>query len=297
MNQVSTRSAGALAIASLGNLKAGLQNVTSTIVAAGGDPFLRIGSDGVWVYGAENVEVQDGSLWAANPLSLMHGFVAWTDRPGKQANEVVGEVMVPMTSPLPPQMELADVSGPDNAKWNQQLMMQLVCLSGEDKGQQVIYKTTSVGGMNAMKSLINSIMAQLEIDETTPVPALELLSDSYPHKKWGKTYVPILEVKKWLPMSNEAPEVASPETGKAEQAEAAKPSRKRAAAAEKPAAKPADNQATVAVSAADRKAALLAQLAEMDGQSDEGEQEEAVDENVAAETAADDAAPRRRRRA
>lgn len=196
-NEVANRTASS-AVAALGNLKQGLQNVSQTIVATGGDPYLRLQTDGNWVYSAENIEVEPGSRWAVNPFSLMHGWVAWTDRPGKQANEIVGEVMVAMTSPLPPEHELRDVSGTsDNASWAQQLSLQLKCVSGEDIGEQVLYKTTSVGGMNALKKIIGAIMAQLDKDQEHPVPLIELKVDSYPHKKWGKTYIPIFDIVAW----------------------------------------------------------------------------------------------------
>src|SRR5690606_30092879 len=114
MNAIAPRASNA--VASLSSLKSGLQNVASTIVTAGGDPFLRLLTDGTWVYGADNVEVQEGSLWALNPFSIMHGWVSWTDHPGKQANEIVGEVMVPAGQPLPAQTELRDTGWP----WTQQ---------------------------------------------------------------------------------------------------------------------------------------------------------------------------------
>lgn len=188
------RPAAAGAIASLSNLKTGLQNVASAIVARGGDPFLRLLTDGSWVYGADNVEVEEGSLWALNPHSLQHGWVSWTDRKEKgSTNEVVGEVMVPLTSSLPDASGLRDTGW----SWTQQLSLQLQCISGEDVGTSVRYKTTSVGGTNALKGLINKLIAQLDVDPAHPVPIVELLSEHYQHKTYGRTYAPIFEVKSW----------------------------------------------------------------------------------------------------
>lgn len=234
-NAVANRAAGA--IASLSSLKSGLQNVTSTIVARGGDPFLRLLTDGSWVYGADNVEVEEGSLWAVNPLSIQHGWVSWTDHPGKQANEIVGEVMVPAGSPLPDMAGLRDTGWP----WTQQLSIQVQCVSGEDTGTSVLYKTTSVGGTNAVKALLNKLMAQLDVDPTHPVPVIELLTDHYTHKKWGKTYTPVFEVRSWssidsvelepegdAPADEPAEEVAEPAAP--QQTRAASPSARQAAA-------------------------------------------------------------------
>ena len=196
MNAITTPAS--TAVAALQSLKQGLQNVSSTIISAGGDPFLRLLKDGNWVYGAENVDVQEGSYWAVNPLSLEHGFVAWTDHPGKQVNEIVGEVMVPMTQPLPPRASLADVGWP----WSQQLSWQVRCMTGEDEGTQVLYKTTSVGGIRAMEKLIAAISAQLDRDPGKPVPVIELLTDSYQHKKWGQTYTPVFDIKRWIALDD-----------------------------------------------------------------------------------------------
>ena len=286
MNALTQRASGA--IASLSNLKSGLQNVAATIVTSGGDPFLRLLTDGVWVYGADNVEVQDGSLWALNPFSIMHGFVSWTDHPGKQANEIVGEVMVPAGSPLPIQSELQDTGWP----WTQQLSVQLRCMNGEDVGTQVLYKTSSTGGMNALKATINKIMAHIEEDIETPVALVSLETDHYMHKKWGKTYVPVLDVQKWIALADEAPDVDDEPAN--EPVAEAKPARTRRTAEQAPASKPATetkpaDDGTVPVSAADRKAALLAEIAKLESGGNTKEPEPAADGHG-------EPAPRRRRR-
>lgn len=192
MSEVANTNQGSTAVGALLGLKQGLSNVAQTIVVKGGDPFLRLLRDGSWVYGAENTEVQDGSLWAINPLSIQHGFVSWSDNK-KGSNEVLGEVMVPMTQPLPSQGELRDTG----TRWDQQLAFQVSCVTGDDVGTQVLYKATSVGGMNAIKGLIGDIMKQLDKDGAKPVPVVELQNDSYMHKTYGKTYVPIFAVKRW----------------------------------------------------------------------------------------------------
>lgn len=243
------------AVAALGSLKAGLQNVQTTIRGSASDPFLRLLRSGEWVYGAENIEIEDGSVWAINPLSIQHGWVAWTDRPGKAQNEVVGEIMVPMTSPLPAFNDLPE-PGDATASWVQQLQFQLRCTNGEDVGEQVLYKTTSTGGLNAVRTLIGQIMAQLDVDADRPVPLVQLATDSYEHKKWGKTFTPVLEVVGWADMEGvegEPEEAAAPEAPEPQKA------RQRAAAA------------TGTPSAADRKAALQQALADEEAEADEEE--------------------------
>lgn len=287
MNQIANRASSA--VAALSSLKSGLQNVASTIVTPGGTPILRMLKDGSWVYGADNVEVETGSLWAVNIMSLEHGYVSWTDKPGNAPNEIVGEVMVPMTSKLPLESELPETGW----SWSQQLSVELKCLNGTDVGETVVYKTTSVGGMNAIKSLVAAVMKQLEADPNQPIPIVALENDSYQHKRHGKVYVPMISVEQWSELSDEDPVVDEP----VKEEKPAAPARQRAAAAAnpKPAAKAEAKQESVKVTAADQKAALMAQLAALEEEETEGE--EAPVEEVADEEAQVADAPRRRRRA
>lgn len=276
MNALTNRTASS-AVAALGGLKAGLQNVATSVVTAGGDPYLRLLKDGSWVYGQENVEVEEGSEWAVNPLSLMHGFVVWSDYK-KKSNEILGEVMVPAASPLPARSDLRETVDDEGNRcdWDQQLSMQFQCLTGEDEGTQVLYKTTSVGGMNACKALINAIVRQLETDPDNPVPVVKLGSSHYNHTKYGKTYVPELEIVDWVPLDDQIKDPIKTDTPDSDtqkpQAEAQQVrTRDRGASVA---------QQTTAISDADRKAALDGALAD------------AVQER--AEAAPDQ--PRRRRR-
>lgn len=211
MNDVANRGAASTAVATLQQLRGGLQTVKDALPATMGDPFLRLGTDGIWIYGQDNVEVQDGSLWAINPFSIMHGYACWTrhkDRDPKDRTKdtLVGEVMRPMTQAKPPRETLAN-TGWD---WADQVSFQLQCLTGEDEGEQVLYKTTSVGGITAVKELIAEIMKQLDVDANRPVPKVELQSDSYMHKNYGKTYVPMFVVKGWVEMTADRPAAEDP---------------------------------------------------------------------------------------
>lgn len=194
---------GNTAIASLQGLKQGLANVKQSVVIPGGDPFLRLLKSGKWVYGRDNTEVEADSLWAIHPATLKHGWVCWTDydKADKKKNEIVGEVMVPMTQPLPDQLRLPD-TGRWNGQWTQQLSFIVACVSGEDVGTQVLYKTTSVGGMNAVSELIDAIMKQLDKDGANPVPVVLLEVDSYNHATWGETMVPIFDIQKWASLED-----------------------------------------------------------------------------------------------
>ena len=287
-NEVANR--GSNALSSLAGLKKNLQNVATSIVTPGGDYLLRL-IPGGWVYGAENIEVEDKSEWAVNPLSLMHGWAAWTDYK-KKKNELLGEVMVPAGQPLPNASELREIKDDDGnvVEWKQQLAFQLQCMSGEDKGEQVRYKATSVGGMNATKELLNAIVDQLDNDPDNPVSVLTLETDSYIHKIWGKTMVPVFTIVDWLPLDAAIkaplPDTEEPDADiKAPEAEKpAEATRQRTRQAAPDAGKP---DATVAISAEDRRKAIDANMAEL-------AQERAASRQ--AQTAAADEGPARRRR-
>lgn len=216
MNAIVQRANASTALAALSSLKAGISNVQQTMVRKSSDPFLRMLKDGEWVYGQEDIEVETGSLWAANPLSIEHGWTAWDRSPkADNSNGPLGEVMVPQSAPLPNKAELKDV-GTD---WEYQTSIVFQCLNGTDKGEQVKYKASSVGASKAMDELVKAISRQLDADETKPVPVVKFANSTYSHKQYGKVYEPVLDIVDWLPLTDEMPEVAEPEA-KAEEPKA-----------------------------------------------------------------------------
>ena len=195
------------------SLAASLRSVASD-VGAGGTVILKMEKAGVWVFGADQTEVEADSQWAVNPFSFVHGFIAWGD------GEVLGEKMVPVSQPLP---EVPAAPAGAKRGWETQIGMSLKCVSGEDKGLEVRYTTTSVGGKKAVQQLAVALAAQVESDQTNPVPIVTLKKDHYTHKQYGKIYTPVFTVVSWTGMEGE------PEPVKLEAPEA--PARRRRAAA------------------------------------------------------------------
>jgi hypothetical protein len=152
---------------------------------------------GHWVYGAEQEEVEDGSLWAVNPFSFVHGFIAWGE------GDVLGEKMGPVTQPLP-EVDAA----PPGAKrgWEPQVGFSLKCTSGADAGMEARYSTTSVGGKRAVQALAVAIATQVDKDQTAPVPVVKLAKDHYAHKSYGRVYTPVFDVQSWVGMGGDEPE-------------------------------------------------------------------------------------------
>lgn len=164
--------------------------------------ILKMDKTGHWVFGADQTEIEDGSTWAVNPFSFVHGYIAWGD------GEVLGEKMVPVTQPLP---EL-DAAPPSAKKgWESQVGMSLKCLTGDDQGMEARYTTTSVGGKRSVQTLAVAIAAQVEKDQSKPVPVVRLKKDHYTHKSYGKIFTPVFEIVEWASMDGKTEEVDAPE--------------------------------------------------------------------------------------
>jgi hypothetical protein len=171
------------------DLLKGLQTVGNALHgASGGVPFLRLLKSGVFAYGPENIEPIEGSEWAVNPYSVMHGYACWGD------GELLDERMVPFNQPAPVRADLPDYGN----EWGQQVSVMLQCLTGEDKGVTVLYKGTSTGLRNAVKETISAIVSQVQADPVHIVPVVALESTSYQHKKYGEIFVPVLAIQKWV---------------------------------------------------------------------------------------------------
>ena len=187
-------------------------------VSGSGSIILKMDKTGHWVYGADQTEVEDDSTWAVNPFSFVHGFIAWGD------GEVLAEKMAPVTQPLP-ELDAA----PPGAKrgWEVQVGCSLKCLDGEDKGLEARYTVTSVGGKKSIQKLALDIAAQVDKDQTKPVPVVVLKKEHYTHKSYGRIYTPLFDVKSWIGMEGPAAEPAADVPPVAAEAPAEEPRRRR----------------------------------------------------------------------
>lgn len=161
-------------------------------VDSGPGVILKMDKTGHWVYGADQTEIDRESTWAVNPLSFVHGYIAWGE------GEVLGEHMFPIHEELP-EMD----PPPPNAKrgWESQFGVSLKCLSGDDKNVEARFATTSVGGKKAMQSLALRVSDQLTTDAEKPVPLVKLGSDHYQHKSYGRVFTPVFEIIDWISLN------------------------------------------------------------------------------------------------
>lgn len=185
---------------SVQSLSAALRSLDTGV--SSGSVILKMDKTGHWVFGADQTEVETGSLWAVNPYSFIHGFIAWGE------GDVLGEKMVPITQPLPEMDE-----APPMAKrgWETQVGMSLKCLDGEDKDMEVRFATTSVGGKRAVQEMAAAIATQVDADVSKPVPVVSLHKEHYQHKSYGRIFTPVFKVVKWVGMDGATEPVVADE--------------------------------------------------------------------------------------
>ena len=181
---------------SVASLSSALRSLESA-AGPGNMVILKMDKTGHWVFGADQTEVEDDSLWAVNPFSFVHGYIAWGD------GEVLAEKMVSVAEPLP---ELEPAPGAAKRGWEMQIGMTLACTNGEDEGMQARSSVTSVGGKRAVQALAVAIAEQVDKDQAKPVPVIRLKKEHYQHKSYGRIFTPVFDIVKWVGMDAPAVE-------------------------------------------------------------------------------------------
>ncbi len=226
MNDIAVRPNTGIGLINRDDLARSLNTAAAQMPAVGGDKqyikMLTKGRDaGTWVFGQQETEVEADSLWAVNPASIKHGYVAWdTDKGGAP----VQELMMPINRTLPAlnALPVLGMSTPDKKgnthqlEYQDQRSIDLVCISGEDEGVVVEYKQSSKGAMKLFSKIVNLLLDQIAKGDNI-VPVGKLGFSSYDHSSYGETYNPEFEIVEWR-----TPEDTSPVEEKAEAAPAAK---------------------------------------------------------------------------
>jgi len=199
----------AAALAAAQALKGKLQKTKAQLPDVQGSQYLRFLQDGNWVFGQENEQVTKDDDCAINPMSIRTGWSCWTDRPGRGAsNENLGEELVPLGQDAIPKASLPVHKDPKDGdkvcEWRELIAVDVKFMTGPHKGKQVLFKTTSVGGIGAMNALIDQIMLQLDEDPAHVVPIVNLDGEHYMHKKWGRTYTPVIRIVDWVSLDGAA---------------------------------------------------------------------------------------------
>ena len=183
---------------SVKSLSSALRSIEADVGGPNGMVILKMDKTGHWVFGADQTEVEDDSIWAVNPFSFVHGFIAWGE------GTVLAEKMAPVQDPLP-----ETGPAPEGAKrgWEMQVGMSLACTNGEDEGKQARYTVTSVGGKKAVQALAIAIAEQVDANPEKPVPLVRLKKEHYQHKSYGRIYTPVFDITGWTSLdASAAPE-------------------------------------------------------------------------------------------
>lgn len=202
--EVATSRGRAMAgLASREQIAANLSRASQEIPRTGTDgrEYLKMFKDGTWVYGQDAVEVAEDSLWAVHPGEISHGWICWDQ--DDTSNGPKGEVMVPLTRAKPSIESLPAM--PADLEWSEQYSILLVCVAGEDEGAFVEYKNNSVGSMKFFGTFIDAVLDQIASGASEIVPIISLGAKSYPHKKYGKVYNPVFEIKEWRDLDDDSP--------------------------------------------------------------------------------------------
>lgn len=212
---------GSANLPSVQSLSSALRKIEAD-VGPSGMVIIKMDKAGHWVFGADQTEVEDDSIWAVNPFSFVHGYIAWGD------GTVLAEAMAPVSEPLP-----ETGPAPEGAKrgWEMQIGMALACTNGEDEGMQARYTVTSVGGKRAVQALAIAIADQADKNPDKPVPLIRLRKEHYQHKSYGRIYTPVFDITGWtsLDSSAAAPEADEPEVEQNEDVAEEAPRRRRRA--------------------------------------------------------------------
>ncbi len=214
MNDIAVRPNTGIGLINRDDLAKSLNTAAAQMPAVGGDKqyikMLTKGRDaGTWVFGQQETEVEPDSLWAVNPASIKHGYVAWDTEGG---GAPVQEIMVPINRPLPGRDALPPLgmSTPDKKgnvtqiEYQDQRSIDVVCVSGEDEGVVVEYKQSSTGAMKLFGKIINALLDQIQKgDEIVPVGKWAF--STYEHKKYGEIYNPEFEIVEWRTPEDTSP--------------------------------------------------------------------------------------------
>ena len=177
---------------------------TASVAGRSGLPMLTFKreGDGTWAFGQKKTIVEGGSNWAVNPTTFKWGFICFNN------DNKPTERLVPVSQPKPDVAELPDTG----FEWHEQWAVNMKCISGTDTGTEVTYKASTVGGVQAVAGMIETIRDRLNggMHDGKIVPIVLLEKDSYPHSQHGKIWYPVLTIVDWMPLSGPTTAPASP---------------------------------------------------------------------------------------
>ena len=159
--------------------------------------FMKFTKEGQFMHGSEEQVVNDTEEFALNLSTLAKGFICW------KVNEVVDEQMKLVSTPGESiQKEDLDDHGPyekEKDGWRAQAQFDLRSL---ETGVEMLFKTSSKGGLNAISSISKEFASKLKLlPSEMPVPIVTLEPGYYKHKEFGKIWFPKFIIQRWVLLS------------------------------------------------------------------------------------------------
>lgn len=213
--------------ANLTQLQSALQRTQAFAnqAASAGEMYVKMGKDGRWTMGTDELELEEDSEWAVNPMSFATGWSAF-DSQGTR----VGEEMASLQQDPILAANLPQVAG----TWAPQIGMSIKCVSGEDAGTEGLQYQRSKGGIAAQSGLLNEIMTRVDAGDEQCVPIVTFSSTKYKHSKYGWIYTAVITVVRWTTMEGEGLEEKEAEPAKTLQTREAQADAKPEAEADAP---------------------------------------------------------------
>ncbi|MET0365636.1 MAG: hypothetical protein ABW169_13385 [Sphingobium sp.] len=166
--------------------------------ASGSGDFLKF-SKGEWLKGQNDDEVELGARLAANMGELSIGWIRWED--GKPAERRMGLLSMGHKPEARNELGYSDQSqweddenGKPKDPWN---FTNELPLANPETGEQMTFSASSKGGIGAIGNLCKAYGREYRQREGL-IPIVELGRDSYKHKVYGKTYVPVISIADWV---------------------------------------------------------------------------------------------------
>jgi hypothetical protein len=173
---------------------------TSSVSGRSGLPMMQFKreNNGTWLFGQKGIIPEAGSRWAVNPRTFKRGYICF-----REGSKYPDEQMLSVSKPMLDPTKLPDLGGP----WKPQWSVNLKCVDGADAGVEVVFKTTTDGGIRALAELINTIRDRCNGNQHDGkiVPIVLLGKDSYPHSEFGRIWIPVPTVVDWMPLDGPAP--------------------------------------------------------------------------------------------
>ncbi len=196
----------------LNSYVSGLKRSVSNIQVGETKDILKMGEDGSWTFGQENLEVAESDVFAINPFTIKHGYIAFQPLSGGLALTEDGDDAVflyPVTEELPdvddlPALELDKAKGKkEMPKFLRQFSVDMVCVEGPNKGAEVVYRPYTIGGLQLARRIVDDIIDKICSGSENVVPMIELFSDTYYNKAYSKDiYVPQADILEWASIND-----------------------------------------------------------------------------------------------